>query len=146
MTRSARRAVGAAPLRRDTGPATPRSTRTGTARTLRSATRVRSCTSPASWPQAAAMSSPRVLRTVVTIPPCCSTAAKAATRSGADRCRPEAGNGLKGIRLILQASPEAALPSPRTSASSARACSGESLTPSSMQYSRVMKSRGARAR
>ena len=42
---------------------------------------VRSCTSPASWPQAASMSSPRVLRTVVTMPASCSTSAKACTRA-----------------------------------------------------------------
>ena len=43
-------------------------------------TRVRSFTSPASWPQAASMSSPRVLRTVVTIPASLSIFAKASTR------------------------------------------------------------------
>src|SRR5690606_38464872 len=47
---------------------------------LRWATRVRSRTSPASWPHAASMSSPRVLRTVVTIPASIRRWAKTLTR------------------------------------------------------------------
>ncbi len=95
--------------RRDAGAAR------GTSRTrpTRSAIRVRSCTSPASWPQAAAMSSPRVRRTVVTMPPSWSTAAKAATRAAGERDRPDPGNGLNGIRLTLQA---IARPSPPVAA------------------------------
>ena len=58
--------------------------------------------------------------------------------------RPESGNGLNGIRLILHGTPRP--PCWRTSCSRACACSGWSFTPSSMQYSKVMKSRGAAGR
>ena len=54
---------------------------------------------PASWPQAASMSSPRVLRTVVITPPSCRMRANAITRACGERFRPDAGNGLNGIRL-----------------------------------------------
>src|SRR5690606_9525877 len=101
---------------------------------LRRATRVRSRTSPANWPQAASMSSPRVLRTVVTMPASISLCANTRTRAAGDRFRPEAGNGLKGIRLSLQCTC-------RATWISALACSSVSLMPSSMQYSKVMKSR-----
>src|SRR5450830_667839 len=110
---------------------------------MRSCTRVRSCTSPASWPQAASMSSPRVLRIVVTRPPSSSTWAKALMRGFFERSKPDSGKGLKGIRLNLQDTPTTGS---LTSASSSRACSSLSLTPSSMQYSKVMKSRGANSR
>src|SRR5205085_428334 len=68
---------------------------------IRSLTRVRSLTSPASWPQAASMSSPRVLRMVVTMPPSIRTWAKALMRGFLERSRPDSGNGLNGIRLNL---------------------------------------------
>ena len=110
---------------------------------MRSATRVRSCTSPASWPQAASMSSPRVLRTVVTMPASISTWAKALMRGFFERNRPDSGNGLNGIRLNLQFTPTTGS---LTRAISSRACSSLSLKPSSMQYSKVMKSRGANSR
>ena len=58
------------------------------------------------------------------------------------RAGPTAGNGLNGIRLNLHGTPMPACCAPARPA--ARACSGWSLTPSSMQYSKVMKSRGAR--
>ena len=48
------------------------------------------------------MSSPRVLRTVVTMPADDNTAANALTRSEEERSKPDAGNGLKGIKLNLQ--------------------------------------------
>ena len=86
------------------------------------------------------MSSPRVLRTVVTMPAWISTSAKACTRALVLRTRPEAGKGLNGIRLILQ------LTWPFNSLTSAWANSGESFTSCSMQYSKVMKSRGAFSR
>jgi hypothetical protein len=90
------------------------------------------------------MSSPRVLRTVVTMPASCSTA-QSLHRSRGERFRPEAGNGLKGIRLSLQGTRRASGPGPAPERQ-LRACSGLSLTPSSMQYSKVMKSRGAASR
>src|SRR5471032_1655198 len=110
---------------------------------MRSCTRVRSLTSPANWPQAASISSPRVLRTVVIMPPSISTWANALMRGFFERNRPDSGNGLNGIRLNLQFTPNSRS---CTSASSSRACSSLSLTPSSMQYSKVMKSRGANSR
>ena len=85
------------------------------------------------------MPSPRVLRVVTVIPVRCSTSAKRRMRSAPERLKPESGNGLNGIRLNLQRT-FAAMPS------SAFACASESLTPSSMTYSKVMKSRGARSR
>src|SRR5260221_581404 len=67
--------------------------------------------------------------------------ANSVTRAAGERSSPEAGNGLNGIRLNLhQLRPS---PRARTNSISWRACSGWSLTPSSMQYSNVMKSRGA---
>ena len=97
MRAASARRVGAA-RRRDAGAGDRAPAR---ARARRSATRVRSWTSPASWPQAAAMSSPRVLRIVVTMPPSCSTGAKAAIRSGGERFRPDAANGLNGNQVDL---------------------------------------------
>ncbi|CPN82812.1 Uncharacterised protein [Bordetella pertussis] len=61
------------------------------------------------------------------------------TRADGERFRPEAGKGLKGIRFSLQRTW-------RASWISSRACWSVSLMPSSMQYSKVMKSRGAWAR
>ena len=90
------------------------------------------------------MSSPRVLRTVVTMPASSSTLANAAIAASGDRRRPDCGNGLNGIRLSLQESPAQRLSF--TSSINCRACSGWSFTPSSMQYSKVMKSRGAASR
>ena len=62
-----------------------------------------------------------------------------------ERRKPEAGNGLKGMSLSVQASPGAPR-LPFTRPTSSCASSGMSLTPSSMQYSSVMKSRGAAVR
>src|SRR6185295_1684752 len=101
--------------------------------------RVRSATSPASWPQAAAMSSPRVLRVVAVSPARARMSAKRRMRSGGERLNSERGNGLNGIRLNLLFT----LPA---SATSSRACSSLSFTPSSITYSKVMKSRGALSR
>src|SRR3954470_7082028 len=98
--------------------------------------RVRSATSPASWPQAAAISSPRVLRVVTVRPARCTISANRRMRSGEERPNPDAGNGLKGMRLNLQRTRFA-------SSTSSCAWSSESLTPSSITYSIVMKSRGA---
>ncbi|MNC93012.1 hypothetical protein D3C83_95470 [compost metagenome] len=53
--------------------------------------------------------------------------------------KPDAGKGLNGIRLNLQRT-RAAM------SSSFFACASASLTPSSITYSKVMKSRGARSR
>src|SRR5688500_10442524 len=101
--------------------------------------RVRSATSPASWPQAAAMSSPRVLRVVAVRPARCSTWAKRWMRSGEERLKPEFGNGLNGMRLnLLRTFP--------ARATSSRAWSSLSFTSSSITYSKVMKSRGALSR
>src|SRR5258706_3082730 len=86
-----------------------------TAMSRRCARRVRSATSPASSPQAAAMSSPRVLRAVTVTPACCSTAAKRRMRSSPERSNPERGKGLNGIRLYLQRTS-------REIAASSRAC------------------------
>src|SRR5688572_253733 len=111
------------------------------ARTSRSAIerRVRSATSPASWPQAAAISSPRVLRVVTVRPARCRISAKRAIRSGEERLNSERGNGLNGIRLNL-------LLTFAATSTSSRACAGLSFTSSSITYSKVMKSRGARSR
>ena len=59
------------------------------------------CTSPASWPQAASMSSPRVLRTVVTIPASLSIFAKACTRGCGERTSPEAGKRVERDQVEL---------------------------------------------
>ena len=91
------------------------------------------------------MSSPRVLRTVVTMPASLSALAKAVTAAFEDRSSPEAGKGLNGIRFSFHQG----LPwwlYLRTRSINCWACSGWSLTPSSMQYSKVMKSRGANSR
>ena len=64
--------------------------------------RVRSCTCPASCPQAPSMSSPRVLRTVAISPACIRISWNRRTAAGEERSKPESGNGLKGIRLYLQ--------------------------------------------
>src|SRR6185312_6480465 len=66
---------------------------------LRWARRVLSRTFPASWPQAAAISSPRVLRTVVTSPASINTSRKRDTAFAEERLKPESGKGLNGIRL-----------------------------------------------
>src|SRR5687768_881976 len=101
--------------------------------------RVRSATSPASWPQAAAMSSPRVLRVVAVRPARARISAKLRMRSGEERLNSELGNGLNGMRLNLLRT----LPARATSW---RACASLSFTPSSITYSKVMKSRGALSR
>src|SRR5688572_556510 len=101
--------------------------------------RVRSFTSPASWPHAAAMSSPRVLRVVTVSPARCITSAKPRIRSGCERLKPEFGNGLNGIRLNL-------LRTLAARSTSSRAWLSLSFTPSSITYSKVMKSRGAFSR
>src|ERR1700694_90138 len=101
--------------------------------------RVRAATSPASWPQAAAMSSPRVLRVVTVKPARCRISAKRRMRSGLERRNSVCGNALNGIRLNLQRT-RPAMPT------SSRACASPSFTPSSMTYSKVMKSRGAFSR
>src|SRR5688572_28838429 len=115
---------------------------TSHARTSRSAIdrrRVRSATSPASWPHAAAISSPRVFRVVTVRPPRCSTSANRRMRSGEERLNSERGNGLNGIRLNL-------LLTFFENATSSRACASPSFTSSSITYSKVMKSRGALSR
>src|SRR5581483_8319774 len=96
---------------------------------------VRSCTLPASWPHAPSISSPRVLRTVATTLACIRISWKRRTVSGEDRSKPALGNGLNGIKLNLHGTSAA-------SSSSSRACAGWSLTPASMTYSKVTKSRG----
>src|SRR6185503_830024 len=101
--------------------------------------RVRSATSPASWPQAAAISSPRVLRVVTVRPARCSTSAKRRMRSGEERLKPDWGNGLNGMRLNLLRT----FPARETSS---RAWVSLSFTSSSITYSKVMKSRGALSR
>src|SRR5688572_27943413 len=101
--------------------------------------RVRSATSPASWPQAAAMSSPRVLRVVAVRPARARISAKLRMRSGEERLNSDFGNGLNGMRLNL-------LRTFAASATSSRACASLSFTPSSITYSKVMKSRGALSR
>src|SRR5438105_3258648 len=78
---------------------------------------VLSCTFPASWPQAASMSSPRVLRTVATKPASCNTCWKATIRARGLVENSVCGNGLNGIRLNLHGTS-------RTSAASCRACLG----------------------
>ena len=113
------------------------------ARARRWRARVRSCTSPASWPQAASMSSPRVLRTVVTMPASCSTLAKAQHPLGRRAQQPDAGKRVERDQVELARHDAAAAHQPRPAR---RACAGVSLTPSSMQYSKVMKSRGAASR
>src|SRR5581483_11193801 len=105
----------------------------------RTVLRVRSRICPASWPQAASISSPRVLRVVVTTPAAFSVSWKRRIVSRGERSKPESGNGLNGIRLILQGT-RCAIPI------SSRAWSSPSFTPRSMTYSKVMKSRGARSR
>src|SRR5690606_4917239 len=106
-------------------------TTTGTApRRLPSRVRVRSVTRPASWPQAASMSSPRVLLIVAMTPPFNTWSRKALMVSGLERRYAVPGNGLKGMRLTLAGWP-------RSSFASARACAGVSFTPSSMTYSKV---------
>ena len=65
--------------------------------------RVRSATSPASWPQAAAMSSPRVLRVVTVSPARCSTSAKRRMRSGAERLKPELRERIERDQVELAA-------------------------------------------
>src|SRR3989442_1592461 len=105
----------------------------------RAGLRVRSWIFPASCPHAASISSPRVLRVVVTIPDAPSTSLNRSITRRGERTKPEFGNGLNGIRLILHGTRE-------TKSTSWRACSSVSLTPSSMTYSKVMKSRGARSR
>ena len=76
---------------------------------------VRSCTWPASWPQAASMSSPRVLRMVATMPASCSASGSATMRARGLVRNSLPGNGLNGIRLSLHGTS-------RTSATSSRAC------------------------
>ena len=105
-------------------------------RTVRSRSRVRSTTSPASWPQAASISSPRVRRTVVTMPARSSTSENCRMVRSDERFSPELGNGLNGIRLNLQGTSA-------TSDTSSCACFTVSLMPLSITYSKVMKSRGA---
>ena len=60
-------------------------------------------------------------------------------RAASERSKPESSNGLKGIRFTL-------LGTVASRFTSSRACSGESFTPSSITYSKVMKSRGATSR
>src|SRR5260363_243508 len=61
---------------------------------------------------------------------------KARDLFSAERVNPDSGKGLNGIRLNLHGIS-------CTSARSCRACFSRSLMPASMQYSKVMKSRGA---
>src|SRR6266513_1892882 len=130
------RLAGAAGARQEHNVKQPFHARTSFSGMRRALRRVRSDTSPASWPQAAAMPSPRVLRVVTVRPARCRISAKRRIRSGLERRKPECGNGLNGIRLNLQRTW-------RATPASSRACASASFTPSSMTYSRVMKSRGA---
>src|SRR5690606_25068395 len=84
---------------------------------------VRSTTRPASWPQAASISSPRVFLIVAMTPPFNTWSRKVLMTSGRERRYSVPGNGLNGIRLTLAGCP-------RKSRASARACAGESFTPS----------------
>src|SRR5690625_489527 len=86
---------------------------------------------PTSWPQAASMSWPRVLRTVVTRPAARVISLKRSMASSDEHLNGGPGNGLNGIRLILHGST-------LTRRTRARACSGWSLTPSIMVYSKVI--------
>ena len=114
--------------------------RTSAIGTIRDAVRlVLSCTCPASWPQAASTSSPRVLRVVVTMPASMRISAKRRMRGAGERPKPDWGKGLNGIRLNLQGTS-------RVRAMSSRAWASASFTPSSITYSKVMKSRGALSR
>jgi hypothetical protein len=78
----------------------------------------RLCTLPASWPQAASMSSPRVLRVVVTMSFARRMSENARMRSAGERLYCVCGNGLNGIRLTLAGRFA-------SSFASWRACSGE---------------------
>ena len=80
----------------------------------------------ASWPHAAAMSRPRVSRTVAGTRAASSSALKAAIAVREDPSNIPV--GLYGMRFTLKAS------RPRSEASR-RACAGESLTPASITYS-----------
>src|SRR5205085_7764389 len=55
---------------------------------------MRFTTWPASWPQAASMSSPRVLRIVATNPASSRICWKRLMRAGSERSKPESSNGL----------------------------------------------------
>src|SRR5690606_39647415 len=95
---------------------------------MRAARLLLSSTCPASWPQAASMSSPRVRRVTVTSPLRTRMSRKALMRSSGERLYGVPGNGLNGIRFTLHGRPP-------SSFASWRACSSLSLTPSSMTYS-----------
>ena len=82
---------------------------------------------------------PRVLRVVVTMPSAIRISEKRRMRSFDERPKGACGKGLNGIRLYLHGTW-------RAISTSCRACSSLSFTPSSMTYSKVMKSRGARSR
>ena len=93
-------------------------------------------TSPANCPHAAAISSPRVFLTVVTIFASCNIEANCSTRCLDDLRNQDPGNGLNGIKFNLQRIGF-------NKVINSLACASESLTPSSMQYSNVKKSLGA---
>src|SRR5690606_18419746 len=96
-----------------------------------SLTRTRSLTLPANCPQAASISSPRVLG-VVAMPPCSLTRPwKRWSASAEERRNSLPGNGLKGIRFTFAGRSS-------NSPASRSAQAGESLTPFSMTYSKVM--------
>src|SRR3989441_4719423 len=133
------RLAGAAGERQEHKVKQPFHARTSFRGMRRALRRVRSATSPASWPQVAAMPSPRVLRVVTVRPARCRISAKRRIRSGLERRNPECRKGLNRIRLNLQRTW-------RATPASSRACASASFTPSSMTYSRVMKSRGAFSR
>src|SRR5690606_40770530 len=96
-----------------------------------SRTRRRSWTRPASWPQAAAMSSPRGRRIVATIPAERRVCQKRSIASGVEHSNPESRNGLNGIRLTFAGRF-------RSSRTSCRASAGPSFTRSSITYSNVI--------
>src|SRR6185436_893112 len=82
-----------------------------------------------SWPHGAPMSSPLLQRTVVVTPASSRIAWNARMRGSGERRKPEASQSLNGIRLTFARTP-------RSSCARRRACSGLSLTSSSMTYSK----------
>src|SRR5579875_4107644 len=87
-----------------------------------------------SWPQAAAISRPRLSRTVAVTLPSSTSALKASTRARSLPLKPAPGKGLKQIRLSLARIGASSLTRRRASAS-------ESLTPASITYSKVTRRR-----
>src|SRR4030067_706086 len=91
-----------------------------------------------SWPQAASMSSPRVLRVTVVRLAFINTSRKRSIVAGAERSKRPCGNGLYGIRFTLAGTPSRIL-------TSSCAWVTLSLTPASMTYSLVTRASLAQA-